>query len=57
MFRLYLSNLQAFKCQIPTINEQCIVGSPTLAITQLYNKEILRMAVLLVTDNGYIKYR
>jgi hypothetical protein len=53
MFRLYLSHLQALKGQIHTINKQCIVGSQTLTIIRLYNKEILRMAVLLVTDNAY----
>jgi hypothetical protein len=55
MFRLYVSHLQALKGQIHTISEHCIVGSPTLKIIVLYNKEILRMAVLLVTDNNTIQ--
>jgi hypothetical protein len=57
MFRLYLSHLQALKDQIHTVSEQCILGSPTLTIIRLYNKEVLRVAVLLVTDSSDIKYR
>jgi hypothetical protein len=39
MFRLYLSHLQALKIQSHTVNEQCIVGSPTLTTYRLNNKE------------------
>jgi hypothetical protein len=56
MFRLYLSHLPALKGQIHTVGEQCIVGSPVLTKIQLYNNENLRMAVLLVTNNSYIKH-
>jgi hypothetical protein len=39
MFRLYLSHLQALKCQIHTIIRiQRIVGSPTLTIKLQYNR-------------------
>jgi hypothetical protein len=47
MFRLYLSHLQALKAQIHTVSEQLMVGSPTLTVIRLYNKEILRVAVLV----------
>jgi hypothetical protein len=59
MFRLYLSHIKALKGQIHTVSEQCIVGSPMLImlVILLYNKEILRMAVLLLINSSYIKYR
>jgi hypothetical protein len=53
MFRLYLNHLQDLKGQIHTISEQCIVGSTTLTLIRLYNKEIVRMAVLLITENRH----
>jgi tRNA A37 threonylcarbamoyladenosine biosynthesis protein TsaE len=39
MFRLYPSHLQALKGKIHTVSEQRIVGSPTLTIIRVYNKE------------------
>jgi hypothetical protein len=48
MFGLYLSHLQALKKQIPTVNEQCIVGSPMLTIYRVNNNENMYVAVLMV---------
>jgi hypothetical protein len=55
MFRLYLSHRQAFKIQIHTVNEQCIVGSPTLTIHRVNNNENMYVAVLMVYNNGLNK--
>jgi hypothetical protein len=49
MFRLYLSHLQALKAQIHTVNEQCIVGSPTLTIYRVNSNE--NMYVPMVYNN------
>jgi hypothetical protein len=49
MFRPYLSHHQARKAQIHTVNEQCIVGSPTLTIYRLNNNE--NMYVPMVYNN------
>jgi hypothetical protein len=39
MFRLYLIHHQALKAQIHTVNERCIVGSPTLTMYRVNNNE------------------
>jgi hypothetical protein len=44
MFRLYLSHHQALKAQIHTVDEQCIVGPPTLTIYIVKNNENLYVA-------------
>jgi hypothetical protein len=49
MFRLYLSHHQALKTQIHTVNEQCIVGYPTLTIYRVNNNE--NMYVPMVYNN------
>jgi hypothetical protein len=45
MLRLYLTHLQALKGQIHTVDYQCVVESPTLTISQLYNNESLRLTL------------
>jgi spore coat polysaccharide biosynthesis predicted glycosyltransferase SpsG len=39
MFRLHLSHHQALKAQNHTLNELCIVGSPTLTMYTVNNYE------------------
>jgi hypothetical protein len=56
MFRLYLSHLQAFKIQIHTVNEQCIVGSPKLRIYRVNNNENMYVAVRMVFNNRLSKH-
>jgi hypothetical protein len=51
MFRLYLSHLQVLKKQIHTVNEQCIVGSPTLTTYRVNSNENMYVAVLMVYNN------
>jgi spore coat polysaccharide biosynthesis predicted glycosyltransferase SpsG len=52
MFRLYLSHHLALKAQIHTVNEQCIVGSPTLTIHRVNNNENMYVTVPMVYNNG-----
>jgi hypothetical protein len=56
MFRLYLSHLQALKIQIHTVNDQCIVGFPTLTIYTVNNNENMYVAVLMVYNNRLSKH-
>jgi hypothetical protein len=51
MFRLYLSHHQAVKAQIHTVNEQCIVVSPTLTIYRVNNDENMYVKVPMVYNN------
>jgi hypothetical protein len=51
MFRLYLSHHQGLKAQIHTVNEQCIVGSPTLTIYRMNNNENMYVIVPMEYNN------
>jgi hypothetical protein len=51
MFRLYLSHHQALKAQIYIVNEQCIVGSPTLTIYRVNNNENMYVTIPMVYNN------
>jgi hypothetical protein len=51
---LNLSHLQALKIEIHTVKEQCIVGSPTLTIYRVNNKE--NMYVPVVYNNRLSKH-
>jgi hypothetical protein len=51
MFRLYLSHHQALKAQIHTVNEQCIVGSPTLTVYKENNNENMYVTVPMVYND------
>jgi hypothetical protein len=51
MFRLYLSHHQALKAQIHTVNEQCIVESPTLTIYRENNNGNMYVTVPMVYNN------
>jgi hypothetical protein len=46
-----LSHLQALKAQIHIVNEQCIVGSPTLTIYKVNNNENAYVTVPMVYNN------
>jgi hypothetical protein len=51
MFRLYLSHHLALKAQIRTVNEQCIVGSPTHTIYRVNNNENMYVTVPMVYND------